>query len=124
VAGLGDIERKLKKVREGAGIDYFELKDGSRCHFDPGRYGIELFLDGMAAMECDWEGRPRPPVPDLLKALCRAKDRRRTMDQMYPMWKTKQPQCGYDFAGIVAEGRLEPYPLVQGYPAQHPEEAD
>ena|SRR5215210_5170935 len=114
---MGPIERRLAKLEAGRGKSGFTLVDGSRYHYDPAEVWKELFIPTMdETINCDYEGRPRPPAPPLLQALARAKDRRQAIAQIYPEWRYRPPMCGYDLTALVERGELVAVPLVKGYP--------
>ncbi len=102
----GELHRLWASLR--GQLSSFELADGSRYWYDPQAVGAELFLHGAACLRA---GAPanRPPPPEIVRALARAKDRRAAFEALAP-----NPLFPYEYEVLVERGELVPRSMVAG----------
>jgi hypothetical protein len=103
--------KKLQRAAEGR-ADYFELADGTRFWYDPSEVFVEVFKHGSESMRADFRDDDRPPPPEILLALTRAKDRRAAVSKLYPKGST--PVLCYDVDVLVERGELVPRSILAG----------
>ncbi len=90
-------------------LSSFELADGSRYWYDdPQAACVELFLHAGACLRA---GAPanRPPPPEIVRALARAKDRRAAFDALEPV-----PFFPYEYEAFIRDGLLVHRSLIAG----------
>ncbi len=108
--GLRGKMRALERLARGK-LGSFELEDGSRHYFD--RSSGELFLHSLACLRAQGEGKTTfPEPPETLRAICRAKDRRAALAQVYPAGAFDI--FPYDTGALVERGELVPRSMVVG----------
>ena len=105
---LRDRLRRLEKNAQGK-LSSFELADGSRYFYEPEKVFPELFGHGARCLTADYKGEPRPEPPEILKAIVRARDRRRVAERLYT------PFTAYDLDALVERGEFTP----RSYLANH-----
>ena len=110
--GLREKIARLQKAMESR-VDYIELADGSRYFYEPGEVWSELFLHGSNCLEADYQSEPRPEPPEILKAIAKAKDRRRTGERLYG--PNSYPFMGYDLESLVERGEFVPRSFLAGH---------
>lgn len=105
--GLRNELHRLRSALRGQ-LSSFELEDGSRHWYDPEAACAELFLFGTACLR---SGAPenRPEPPEMVRALVKAKDRRRALEALGPL-----PFWPYEYAPFVESGELVHRSLVAG----------
>ena len=82
----------------------FRLRDDTRYYFHPERVGAELFAHSGACRRASFLGEELPQPPEILKAVCRAEDRRRAAELVLRGSFTSF----YDHRAVIEEGRLVP----------------
>jgi hypothetical protein len=107
--GLRARARRLQLAMRG-NMDYIELVDGSRHWFDPEDASKELFLYFTDSLGAVYHETPRPEPPEILKAVARAKDRRRALELVMQ----GSSFLSVDVEALVERGELVPRPLVAG----------
>jgi hypothetical protein len=58
----------------------FRLEDGSRYYYQPQEVAEALFVHSASARRAQYLGEPLPAPPEILRAVARAKDRRRAAE--------------------------------------------
>ena len=111
---MGSIERRLEKLEAGRRKSGFLLADGSRYTYDADNLWRQTFASGMAAAVADGDGEERGPLPDIYKALARAKHRSAAIEGIFPGWRRRQPTAPVDLRILAETGKLVARPLVVG----------
>lgn len=103
------IEGRLNKIEKAMQADVvsFELNDGSRYRYAD-EDGRELYRHAADCARADYQRKPRPPVPEVFRAVSRARNRSRAVEQLYPDWTLKRPFCPYDLSVLVRDGEIVP----------------
>src|SRR5215212_3987434 len=104
--------QRLEKAMQGK-LGSFELQEGGRYWFDSCSAHIELFGHAMNSLIADYIGEPRPDPPEILRALTCAKDRKATLEGLYPTGGSMLFSA-YDMKALVERGELVPRPFVVG----------
>jgi len=104
--------QRLEKAVQGK-LGYFELQEGGRYWFDSCNAHIELFGHAMNSLTADYMGEPRPDPPEILRALTRAKDRKATLEELYPTGGGMLLSA-YEVEALVECGELVPRSFVAG----------
>ena len=106
------IRDKLKRLRKAMRdqLDGFEQADGSRHWFDPEDASKELFLYFTDSLGAVYHETPRPEPPEILKAVARAKDRRRALELVMQ----GSSFLTVDVEALVERGEFVPRSLVAG----------
>jgi hypothetical protein len=73
---------RLRRLERNASEDLssFVLEDGSRYYFDP--TSGELFIFGVECVRIQGTGKSWPEIPETIKALAKARDRRAAFEQV------------------------------------------
>jgi len=112
--------RQLRKRVAGT-QQAIPLVDGTTYRLDErDPVWLQLLAHCGACMRADYERVPRPPAPEVVRAACRAKDRRRAL-ALISHYPDDRFLCGYDAHAIAERGELVHLPFAEGYP---PVEAD
>ena len=80
---------------------------------------FQLLAHRSACMMADYRREPRPPASEIVRAACRARDRRRALALIcdYP---NSRFLCGYDAHAIAERGELVHLPFAEGCPPVAP----
>ena len=105
--GLKDKIKKLEKVVQGS-TESFELSDGTRYHFDPTKTFSQTFLHFTNVLRADYARSSRPEPPEILRAVARAKNRRRALAKVM----RGSSFLAYEEDALVERGKLIPRSLV------------
>jgi len=112
---IRDRLRRLEAAMEG-NLSSIELADGTTYRYNPGEVWRPMLEHAVAATEADYERKVRPQAPEVLRIVCRAKNRRAALSRLYPEWETRPPFCGFDLRALVERGELVPMAFAPGYP--------
>ena len=106
------IRDKLKRLRKAMRdqLDGFEQADGTTFYFDPQEALWVTFSYFTASMHADGKREPRPEPPEILKAVARAKDRRRALELVMQ----GSSFLSVDGEALVERGEFVPRPLAAG----------
>jgi hypothetical protein len=110
---MGRIRSWLKRLERDASRDLasFALEDGSRHYYDP--ESGEIFLHSMDCLDAQGEGETSfPELPETVKAIARARDRRAALEQLYPGGSFGVFPYGPE--ALVERGELVPRSMVAG----------
>ena len=114
---MGSIETKLKKLEDDSPFERFELEDGSYYWYKPDELWRAFFGYYFSAMKTDFEGAPREEVPDVFKAIARAKDREAAMTQVATTWREWRTdfdlKACIDLDKLVETGEIIPFNWVR-----------
>jgi hypothetical protein len=107
---------KLKRLQKTvhAKLAYVEMRGGGRYWFEPEQAHVDLFLHASNSARADFEGEPRPDPPEILRVAAHAKDRRSTIEWLYPQGLSAS-FCAYDLEALVETGELAPRPFAPGF---------
>jgi hypothetical protein len=112
---IRDRLRRLEAAMEG-NLSSIELADGTTYRYNPGEVWRPMLEHAVAATEADYERKVRPQAPEVLRIVCRAKNRRAALSRLYPEWETRPPFCGFDLRALVERGELVHVAFAPGYP--------
>jgi hypothetical protein len=117
---MDSIETRLAKLEGKTPKSYFTLKDGSKYKYDPN----DLWRQTVPYMgECahsDIDSKPRPPVPPIYVALCKARNREAALKQIFPLWPERPPLSGIDLHHLVDHGEIRLEPICEAFPPYEP----
>jgi len=112
---IRDRLKRLETTIEG-NLSSIELADGMRYRHNPGEVWRPMLEHAVAATKADYERKVRPQAPEILRMVCRAKNRRAALYRLYPEWETRPPFCGFDLRALVERGELVHVAFAPGYP--------
>jgi hypothetical protein len=120
--GLREELKRLRVKVQGA-PESFLLVDGSRFFFDPSTDGISRFKHASECVHADGDGLPRPAPLPIYRAVCKAANRARAVERLFPSWRERNSKAmvPYDLRVLVEEGRLVHQRFAPGYEPLEPE---
>jgi hypothetical protein len=112
------IQDRLKRLEAAMeeNLSSIELADGTRYRYNPSEVWRPMWEHAVASVEADYERKVRLEAPEILRMVCRAKNRRAALSRLYPEWETRPPFCGFDLRALVERGELVPVAFALGYP--------
>ena len=113
--GLRDKLARLEKAMQD-NLSSIELADGTRYRYNPDEVWRQLWGHASASARADYERKVRPAPPELFRIVCRAKNRRAALSNLYPEWETRPPFCGFDLRALVETGELVHVGFAASYP--------